>query len=280
MKSVAGRYERTINIVASLVSLFLLLAALISWLSRQHILAQRILICGFGYTLGVASTTIVLNRRALRMLEAMPLGYRIDNVEVHYKMESPSHFRYSVRYILTTFRANVNHTEEAYNPIWSGRSSEVDVEVTSPGHYLMGPSRRSGTSYRFFIFLGRDLGRSESTRVAFAVQGPIPPSTDLQPVLQRGISKETKQLTLRVTLPKNISLAEAVCEERRSREGTMLRTARPSLDEEAGQASWTVESPVFGHVYAIRWQWPQDPARDRQDHGANSGKSTNEGSSS
>jgi hypothetical protein len=211
-----------------------------------------------GLAIGAACTYGILARRASS--PEVQQGYRWVRATYTYTIDpNDVHVHQQVADIeIKAIRDGVRTFSNQYR--WSGSGDEDGPVVTSPGHSLSGPIRRSLAWRTYDVHLDPPLRKGETTTIS-VTQHLHDRDERFEPFLAKTVHEATVHLRLRVELPIDLLPDRAWRITRlgagphgRERSRTLVK---PILDGTHALLEWEVARPAVGKDYQLYWDYAE-----------------------
>jgi len=212
----------------------------------------------FAFAVGIVFTLAIVVAVYLRASPTKWLlrGYRWVRAEYSYHIhdDDPKHHSQIVTIQLEALRPGVDHFENRY--LWSGKGQEAEPEILSPGHNLMTPVVQLGMWKHYYVYLGRELAVGERVDITI-LQEFYDSEGKFEPFLAKAVVEPLDHLVLCATVPRDRPPLEIFHQELSAPRpaDSLIRRVPGKFDTAKYEMRWDIDSPIFGHVYEIRWAW-------------------------
>lgn len=217
----------------------------------------RLFIPIFAFFLGMIITMIlvVIIYYKVSPTKWIIKGYRWITAEYRYEIfEENSHHNYIVTIELEATRSGIDHFENRY--FWSGKGSEGEIRVLSPGQRLLGAPIRINIYKYFYIHFGRELIKGERITTKTS-QDLIDLEHEFKTFVGKLVAEPIDRLSLIVKLPNNLS-PKNICyciEDGITPLSKCLEKIPGVIDGNTREISWSIVNPVLSRLYVIRWDY-------------------------
>lgn len=241
-----------IGVIASIVS-GLALFGFLSWFTDKH---EFLYIAGSfiaGMLVMFVIGVVMYSRSASAQWSVR--GYRWVQAEYEYHiLDDHGHHQQTLDLEVEATRNGVAMIQNRYQ--WTGRGEIELPRVTSAGQKLHGPVIRKRSWDYYYVDLGREFNVGERVNVG-VTQSLLDVEGSFEPFLAKTVTEPVDKLVLRAIFPATREPINATCHEQFAAVPSNIdvQSAACKYNPNNRTLQWTINSPIFGRRYEIRWDY-------------------------